>query len=70
MQIPGTIHFDLRLKFESCRNVTCLDFNEFNELQTYQLFNFTLIDEGELDSRLIIDKTMGEVEIVKGTHVT
>ena len=62
-----TMDFDLLLKFESCQNVTCLD---FNDPPTYQYFTFSLMEVEGLDRRLIIDETMGEVEIIKGTHVT
>ena len=61
--------FALRREFESCQNITCVDFNEFNDPPMYRQFNFSLFDEGKLDSRLMVDETMGEVEIVKGTHV-
>ena len=64
-----TIHFDLQLNFETCEGVTCLDFNEFNETQTYQQFNFSLMEVEGLDRRLIIDYTMGEVEILKGIQI-
>ena len=68
---PDTDRFELRPKFESCENTVCFDFNElFNGDKTYRDFNISLIDEGVLDSRIIINDMMGEVEIYKGTHIT
>ena len=69
-KFPDTMDFDLLLKFESCQNVTCLDFNEFNEPPTYHYFTFSLMEVEGLDRRLIIDETVGEVEIIKGKLVT
>ena len=69
-KFPDTWDFAVRQEFETCQNVTCVDFNQFNQPPIYHQFNFSLFDEGKLDRRLILDETMGEVEIVKGTHVT
>ena len=68
-KFPDTIDFSLQLVFDSCEKEKCLDFNDFNIPGTYKQMNFTLVDTDELDSRLMIDETMGEVEIFKGMHI-
>jgi hypothetical protein len=47
----------------------CVNFNQYNDNSTIRQLNFSLIDVGGLDARLMIDEeTIGEVEIYKGTH--
>ena len=57
------------LTFESCVTENCVNFNQYNDNSTIRQLNFSLIDVGGLDARLMIDEeTIGEVEIYKGTH--
>ena len=45
----------------------CVNFHQYNGDSTFRQLNFSLIDVGGLDGRLMIDEeTIGEVEIYKG----
>ena len=57
------------LTFESCVTENCVNFNQYNCDSTFRQLNFSLIDVGGLDARLMIDEeTIIEVEICEGTH--
>ena len=69
VKFPDTVDVVEILTFESCVTENCVSFNQYNGNSTFRQLNFSLIDVGGLDARLMIDEeTIGEVEIYKGTH--
>ena len=70
VNVLDTVDIVKILTFESCVTENCVDFSQYNGDSTFRQLNFSLIDVGGLDARLMIDEeTIGEVEIYKGTHL-
>ena len=66
---PDAVDIVEILTFKSCVTENCVNFNQYNGNRTFRLLNFSLIDVGGLDARLMVDEeTIGEVEIYKGIH--
>ena len=54
------------LQFNTCDPQKCVEFAQYNELISYTEFNFSLIDVGELDSRIQVDEErVAEVKVLK-----
>ena len=69
VKVPDAVDIVEILTFESCVTENCVNFNQYNGNSTFTQLNFSLIDVGGLDARLMIDEeTIGEVEIYIGTH--